>query len=72
MKKLQSYSYNGNGIIDCHFYGYTDKVDKISVYICLVNDCNKTVSPVHGYSKPNKAYKCISRLAKKLGYILID
>lgn len=72
MKKLESYSFNGDGEINCHFYGYTEHVHKVDVAVCVVNDLNKTVSPVHGYYSPHPLYKSAIRLAKKLGYILID
>lgn len=71
MKKLNSsYSYKGDGEINCHFYGYTEHVHNTDVSVCLVNDYKKTVSPVHGYYSPHPLYKSVVRLAKKLGYTM--
>lgn len=74
MKKLQSYSFNGDENIDCHFYGYVDHTYSvgINISICLVNDTNKTVRPMHGYYKPNEFYPSIVSLAKKLGYRVLN
>lgn len=57
--KGSEYSYNGNGVKDCYFMESAE-----GYAVCLVNDYNKTVSPVHGYYPPHPTSKAI----KKLGY----
>ena len=52
LKKGYEYSFNGNGIKDCYFM-----TNEEGYSICLVNDFNKTVSPVHGYYPPNREAK---------------
>lgn len=63
LKKGYEYSFNGNGIKDCYFM-----TNEEGYSICLVNDFNKTVSPVHGYYPPNREAKRIKKHAEKLGY----
>lgn len=59
LKKGYEYSFNGNGIKDCYFM-----TNEEGYSICLVNDFNKTVSPVHGYYPPNREAKRIKNLLK--------
>lgn len=40
--------------------------------VCLVNEHNKTVTPVHGYYPPHPTAKYIKKLADKLGYEFIS
>lgn len=61
--KESKYSYNGNEVKDCYFM-----TNEEGYHVCLVNNFNKTVTPVHGYYPPNIEAKRIKNLAKKLGY----
>jgi hypothetical protein len=69
LKKVKGseYSYKGNDVIDCYF------MEDYSGYsVCLVNEHNKTVTPVHGYYPPHPTAKYIKKLAEKLGYEFIS
>lgn len=63
--KGSEFSYLGNGVLNCYFMAFSSDP---KMPICLVNDYNQTVSPVHGYYYPNMASRAINCLAKKLGY----